>query len=115
MKKMLLTIGVVSLMLAGFASQSFAGVNVHVGFFAPVPAVIMPAPVPVYHERIVPAVVETETYYHPVPAGYYRVEREAPYWRHDRWDHDRCWDHRCDWKRYRAERHWGDERYRDYR
>ncbi|HMK56438.1 MAG TPA: hypothetical protein VK448_07375 [Dissulfurispiraceae bacterium] len=114
MKKALLIIGAVTVMLAGFASQSSAGVDVHVGVFAPLPGIIVPAPIPVYHERVVPAVVETETYYRPVPAGYHRVIYEEPYWRHHhRWDHDRYRDRHDDWRRHRADRHW--DGYRDYR
>ena len=107
MKKALLIIGAVTVMMAGFASQSSAGVNVHVGFFAPLPAVVVPAPVAVYHERVVPAVVETDTYYRNVPVGYHRVVYEEPYWRHHRWHHDRYWDRHYD-------RHRDFERHYDY-
>lgn len=101
MKKAILMIGAVTVMLAGFASQSFAGVSIHLGFFAPAPVYVAPAP-PVY-ERVHPVVVEGPAYYRS-PVGYNRVVREGWHRDCDRWDRDR-WD-RGDWRRDRAERHW---------
>jgi len=107
MKKALLIIGAVTLMMAGFASQSSAGVSVHFGIFAPVPAYVVPAPI--VYERVQPIVMEERVNYR-VPAGYYRVEREDGYRDCDRWDRDRYWGY-ADWHRDRDERHWREERH----
>lgn len=101
MKKILFIIGAVTLMLAGFTSQSSAGVNVHIGLFAPAPAYVVHEPV---YER--PAVVAEPVYYY----GYYGPERyhyarEYRYRDYDRWHHDRYWDHRYDRQRDRDDRY----------
>ncbi|HMK61891.1 MAG TPA: hypothetical protein VK452_12230 [Dissulfurispiraceae bacterium] len=83
MKKALLIIGAVTVMLAGFASQSFAGTRLDIGFISPLPGLPIPVPVLV-HE----------------PA-HERFHRDFDGWDHRHWGHD-------DWRRDRAERHWGD-------
>ena len=108
MKKGLLIIGAVVVMLAGFAAQSFAGVSVHIGLFAPTPAYVVPAPV--VYERERPVIVE-ETVYHQVPGEYHRYNRygwhrDCDRWEHSRWDRNRYWDRQHDRQWDRAERDW---------
>jgi hypothetical protein len=111
MKKIFWIIGVASLMLTGLASQSAAGVNVHIGLFPPLPPFVVPVPPPVpVIEHVRPVVIEEPASYR-VPAGYHHVDRESRYRDGDRRDRNRYWDNRADWRRERAERHWREERH----
>jgi hypothetical protein len=105
MKKMAWIIGVSVLMLAGFAGQSSAGVNVHIGIFPPLPPFVVPVPPLPVVEHVRPVVIE-EPAYHRVPAGYHREFREDRYRDYDRWDRNRYGDRHADWRKDRQDRHW---------